>query len=239
MVIAALCMMLCAMLLAGCGKSLIITTGFGRGEVFRIGSEGCRISELKVYLLDLQKDELKVYLLDLQKENEKLFGSAIWEGGDSKELQDAVKEQALSQVTRVKALNQIAVKRNVMLTELEKREAEEAEHKYYAGLSAAEIKYIGLDEANLQRMFREYALADKTWRSLGESAEQTYDEFFEKTQCDLNTKYWQTVDLKKIDGDLAAAGFSASYKAVFGAPQQDDSAQGSTQDSTQAAAQEE
>ena len=223
MVIAALCMMLCAMLLAGCGKSLIITTGFGRGEVFRIGSEGCRISELKVYLLDLQK------------ENERLFGSAIWEGGDSKELQDAVKEQALSQVTRVKALNQIAVKRNVMLTELEKREAEEAEHKYYAGLSAAEIKYIGLDEANLQRMFREYALADKTWRSLGESAEQT----FEKTQCDLNTKYWQTVDLKKIDGDLAAAGFSASYKAVFGAPQQDDSAQGSTQDSTQAAAQEE
>ena len=129
MVIAALCMMLCAMLLAGCGKSLIITTGFGRGEVFRIGSEGCRISELKVYLLDLQK------------ENERLFGSAIWEGGDSKELQDAVKEQALSQVTRVKALNQIAVKRNVMLTELEKREAEEAEHKYYAGLSAAEIKF--------------------------------------------------------------------------------------------------
>ena len=226
-VIAALCMMLCAMLLAGCGKSLIITTGFGRGEVFRIGSEGCRITELKVYLLDLQK------------ENEKLFGSAIWEGGDSKELQDAVKEQALSQVTRVKALNQIAVKRNVMLTELEKREAEEAEHKYYAGLSAAEIKYIGLDEPNLQRMFREYALADKTWRSLGESAEQTYDEFFEKTQCDLNTKYWQTVNMKKIDGDLAAAGFSASYKAVFGAPQQDDSAQGSTQDSTQAAAQEE
>lgn len=226
-VIAALCMMLCAMLLAGCGKSLIITTGFRRGEVFRIGSEGCRISELKVYLLDLQK------------ENERLFGSAIWEGGDSKELQDAVKEQALSQVTRVKALNQIAVKRNVMLTELEKREAEEAEHKYYAGLSAAEIKYIGLDEANLQRMFREYALADKTWRSLGESAEQTYNEYFEKTHCDLNTKYWQTVDLKKIDGDLAAAGFSASYKAVFGAPQQDDSAQGSTQDSTQAAAQEE
>ena len=36
-VIAALCMMLCAMLLAGCGKSLIITTGFRRGEVFRIG----------------------------------------------------------------------------------------------------------------------------------------------------------------------------------------------------------
>jgi len=87
-------------------------------------------------------------------------------------------------------------------------------------------------------MVREYALADKTWRSLGESAEQTYDEYFEKTQCDLNTKYWQTVSLKKIEGDLAAPGFSDCYKAVFGG-QQDDSAQGSTQDSTQAAAQEE
>lgn len=223
---AVLCALLCAAFLSGCGRSLIITTGFGRGEVFRIGSEGCRIPEVRVYMLDLQK------------ENERLFGKAIWEGENSAELQDAVREQALSQITRVKALNQIAVERNVMLTDLEKRQAEEAEHNYYAALSAAEIKYIGLDEKKLQRMFSEYALADKTWTSLGDSAVETYEDFYEKTQCDLNTKYWQTVKLKKIDGNLDAPGFADCYKAVFGTPEQD-SAKDSTQDSTQEAASEE
>ena len=216
---AVLCALLCTAFLSGCGRSLIITTGFGRGEVFRIGSEGCKISEVRVYMLDLQK------------ENERLFGKAIWEGGNSAELQDAVREQALSQITRVKALNQIAVERNVMLTDLEKRQAEEAEHNYYAALSAAEIKYIGLDEKKLQRMFREYALADKTWTSLGDSAVETYEDFYEKTQCDLNTKYWQTVKVKKIDGNLDAPGFADCYKAVFGTPEQD-SAQDSTQETT-------
>lgn len=217
-----LCALLCTAFLSGCGRSLIITTGFGRGEVFRIGSEGCKISEVRVYMLDLQK------------ENERLFGKAIWEGENSAELQDAVREQALSQITRVKALNQIAVERNVMLTDLEKRQAEEAEHNYYAALSAAEIKYIGLDEKKLQRMFREYALADKTWTSLGDSAVETYEDFYEKTQCDLNTKYWQTVKLKKIDGNLDAPGFADCYKAVFGTSEQD-----SAQDSTQETAAEE
>lgn len=219
---AVLCALLCTVFLAGCGRSLIITTGFGRGEVFRIGSEGCKIPEVRVYMLDLQK------------ENERLFGTAIWEGENSAELQDAVREQALSQITRVKALNQIAVERNVMLTDLEKREAEEAEHNYYAALSAAEIKYIGLDEKKLQRMFSEYALADKTWTSLGDSAVETYEEFYQKTQCDLNTKFWQTVKLKKIDGNLDAPGFSDCYKAVFGTGGED-----GTQDSTQEAAAEE
>ena len=216
---ALLCALLCAVLLAGCGRSLIITTGFGRGDAFRIGSESCKISEVRVYLLDLQK------------ENERLFGKTLWESENSPELQEAVKEQALARITRVKALNQLAVKRNVMLTDLEKREAEEAEHNYYAALSAAEIKYIDLDEKNLQRMFREYALADKTWTSLGETAEQTYGEFYDKTQCDLNTKYWQTVTLKRIEGDLQAPGFADCYEAVFA-----NAAAGGDQGSTQEAA---
>ncbi len=217
---AVLCMLLCAAVLAGCGRSLIITTGFGRGDVFRIGSESCKMSEVRVYLLDLQK------------ENEKLFQNAIWESESGPELQEAVKEQALAQITRVKALNQLAVKRNVMLTDFEKRQAEEAEHNYYAALSPEEINYIDLDEKNLQRMFREYALADKTWTSLGENAVQTYEEFYKKTQCDLNTKYWQTVKLKKVEGNPQAPGFVDCYKAVFVTPAPGDSGQ----DSTQAAA---
>ena len=221
---AVLCLLLCIVILAGCGRSLIITTGFRRGEVFRIGSTGCKIGEMRVYLLDLQK------------QHEALFGDAIWESSDREELQEAVREQALSQTTRVKALNEMGVKRNVMLTNEEERLAEEAEHNFYASLSDAEIKYIGLDEKNLQRMYREYALADKTWKSLGDSAEQAFQDFYEKTQCDLNTRYWQKIKLKKVEGDLAAPGFSACYQALFAQPAPDDK-QASTQDGAQDSAQ--
>ena len=187
--------LLCILILAGCGRSLVITTGFGRGEVFRIGNTGCKIGEVRVYLLDLQK------------QSEAMYGNAIWESEAGGTMQQAVKDQALSQITRIKALNRIGVSRNVMLTMDEERLAEEAEHTYYAGLSSAEQKYLGLDEKNLQRMFREYSLADKTWRSLGESAEAVYNDYVEKTQCDLNARYWQDVSIERLEGDLAAPGF--------------------------------
>ena len=190
-----LSILLCILFLSGCGRSLVITTGFGRGEVFRIGNTGCKIGEVRVYMLDLQK------------QSEAMYGNAIWESEAGGTMQQAVKDQALSQITRIKALNRIGVSRNVMLTMDEERLAEEAEHTYYAGLSSAEQKYLGLDEKNLQRMFREYSLADKTWRSLGESAEAVYNDYIDKTQCDLNTRYWQKVTLERLEGDLAAPGF--------------------------------
>lgn len=198
-----ICILLCALLLCGCGRSLVITTGFGRNDVFRLGKSSCKMAELRVYLLDLQK------------QSEALYGEAIWESADREGLQQAVREQALAQITRVKALNLIGVSRNVMLTTEEERLAEEAEHNYYAGLSTAEQKYIDLDEKNLQRMFREYALAEKTWKSLGDSAEDEYEAFYEKTQCDLNVKLWQGVSLKKLEGDVDAPGFSACYRQKF------------------------
>ncbi|MDO5133267.1 MAG: hypothetical protein Q4D81_09830 [Eubacteriales bacterium] len=196
-------LLLCALILTGCGRSLIFTTGFRRGEVFRLGSRGCKIGDVRVYLLELQK------------QNEALYGDAIWESSDKEALQEAVKEQALAQVTRVKALGMIAVSRNVMLTKEEERLAEEAEQNYYASLSEQEIKYLGVDEKNLQRIFREYALAERSYNSLGDEAEQVYEEFYQNTQCDLNTKYWQSITLKKVEGDLEAPGFEACYRQVF------------------------
>jgi len=203
-----ICVMLClAALLSGCGRSLVITTGFGRNEVFRLGKNRCRLAEVRVYLLDLQK------------QNETLYGTAIWDSGDREEIQQAVKDQALAQITRVKALNRIGVSRNVMLSKDETDRAVNAEHEYYAALSEEEKKYIGLDEHNLQRMFQEYALAEKTWRSLGDSAEEVFEEFYQNTQCDLNTKLWQKVSLKKQEGDPDAPGFAQCYRAMF--PEED------------------
>lgn len=196
-------LLFCALLLTGCGRSLVITTGFGRNEVFRLGKDRCRAAEVRVYLLDLQK------------QSESLFGDAIWDSGDSAALQQAVKDQALAQITRVKALNAIGISRNLMLSSGEGEQADKAGHDYYMALSEEEKKYIDLDEKKLQRMFREYALAEKTWSSLGDSAEMIYEQFVETTQCDLNTVLWQGMSLKKLEGEADAPGFAACYRAMF------------------------
>lgn len=200
---ALLALLLCMVLLAGCGRSLVITTGFGRGEVFRLGKARGRISEIRVYMLDLQK------------QSEALYGQAIWDSADAERMQQAVKDQALSQLTRVKALGQIAISRNVMLTKEEERRTEEAVQACYAGFSEEEKKYLDLDEKDLLKMYREYALADRMWKSLGDSAEETYEDYYRNTQCDLNTRYWQKVSLKRVEGDPAVPGFAQCYQNAF------------------------
>ena len=200
---ALLVLLLCMVLLAGCGRSLVITTGFGRGEVFRLGKARGRISEIRVYMLDLQK------------QSEALYGQAIWDSADAERMQQAVKDQALSQLTRVKALGQIAISRNVMLTKEEERRTEEAVQACYAGFSEEEKKYLDLDEKDLLKMYREYALADRMWKSLGDSAEETYEDYYRNTQCDLNTRYWQKVSLKRVEGDPAVPGFAQCYQNAF------------------------
>ena len=188
------CLLLCILVLAGCGRSLVITTGFRHGEVFRLGKEKCRIAEMKVYLLDLQ-----------------------------------------AQLTRVKALKSMGVSMNIMLTNEEEDLAAAARNKYFAALSQEEKKYIGLDEKKILKVFEDYALAERMWKSFGDSALQEYEKFFEKTQCDLNIKYWQKVSLKKIEGDPQAPGFIecceeqfAKDRAFLTEETEEDGAEGST-----------
>ena len=98
-----------------------------------------------------------------------------------------------------------------------KRQAEEAEHNYYASLSPEEIKYIGLDEKNLQRMFREYALADKVWQSLGDSFEDRYNTFIRSLDSDLNLKLWNSIEIEPVDPEADAGNsFIAAYNNIFG-----------------------
>ena len=198
-----ICILLCAVFMTGCGRSLVLNTGFRRGEVFRVGKARGKIKELRVYMLDLQK------------QSEALYGEAIWESADSDKIQQAVKDQALSQLTRVKALGQIAISRNVMLTNDEEDRARKAEQAYFAGLSEEEKKYIGLDEEALLGMMREYAIAARMWWSLGESALETYEEYYAGAQCDLNVKYWQSIELKRVEGDPSVPGFAKSYEDAF------------------------
>ena len=61
--------MICMLLLSGCGKRLVMTRGYGKDELFRIGNTNCTLPEYNVFLLNLQK------------QCERTFGSDVCDPG--------------------------------------------------------------------------------------------------------------------------------------------------------------
>ena len=114
------------MLLSGCGQRLVMTRGYGKEELFRIGNTRCMIQEYNVFLLNLQKA------------CERTFGHEVWEGPSGADLAEAIEQRALSEASRLKVMLLLAVQDNIMLTDAEESLADEAETEYYEGLSEEE-----------------------------------------------------------------------------------------------------
>ena len=68
----------CLLILSGCGQRLVMTRGFAKDELFRIGNTNCRLSEYNVFLLNLQKH------------CERTFGHNVWEGQGGADLKEAI-----------------------------------------------------------------------------------------------------------------------------------------------------
>ena len=137
-----------------------MTKGFAKDELFRVGNTQCLLSEYNVFLLNLQKH------------CERTFGHEVWEGPEGEELREAIEQRALSEASRLKVMLLLAVQDNIMLTDAEERLADEAETEYYGGLSDEEIEYLSIDEDTLRKLFEQYALAQKVYRSVGTSFEE-------------------------------------------------------------------
>ena len=187
---------ICSLFLSGCGKRLVMTRGFEKDELFRVGNTRCLISEYNVFLLNLQKH------------CERTFGHGVWEGSEGGE--------ALSEASRLKVMLLLAVQDNIMLTDSEESLADEAETEYYEGLSAEEREYLGIEEDTLRKLFEQYALAQKVYKSVGTSFEERYDSFCTTLDYDLNEKLWDTVALADIPELTETPGFSEVYAKYFG-----------------------
>ena len=196
--------LLCALLLSGCGKRLVMTRGFAKDELCRVGNTQCLLSEYNVFLLNLQKH------------CERTFGHDVWEGPEGEELKEAIEQRALSEASRLKVMLLLAVQDNIMLTDSEESLADEAETEYYEGLSAEEKEYLGIEEDTLRKLFEQYALAQKVYKSVGTSFEERYDSFCTTLDYDLNEQVWDTVKLADIPELSQTPGFSEIYSKYFG-----------------------
>lgn len=148
----------------GCGRSedepedtkeIILTTGFNDKELFRIENVSC-------YL-----DELMVYLVNTANQYEAVYGPQIWQVvSEGISMEESVKNNALSQISQIKAMNLRASEYGVTLDDGEKEKAREAAEEYFSSLNSYEISFMGVSADSIYRMYCDYALADKLYREL-------------------------------------------------------------------------
>lgn len=138
----------------GCGskenKKVVLTTGLGRNEVFRIEDASCTVPEIMVYLTNTQN------------QYEKVYGEEIWETSvDGVTLEENVKEIVLAKIARIKTLNLMAKENDVKLTDAEINKVKVAADEYYESLSQKEIKLLDINKDFIAEMYKECAIADK------------------------------------------------------------------------------
>ncbi len=148
-----------AVLLGGCSSGektkIVLTTGFGKDEIFRIDTVSC------------YKPEIMVYLTNTQNQYEQVYGERIWETQlNGVTLEENVKETVLAKTAQIKTMNLLARQKGVALSGEEKELAAQAGSAYFASLNEAEIQAMGVNEETVTALYEEYALAQKVYNSI-------------------------------------------------------------------------
>lgn len=137
------------------GTRVIFTKGFGKDEIFRIENESCSLSEIMVYLTTTQN------------QYEEVYGEEIWKVSlDGVTLEENVKETVLARIAQVKTMYLLAQDRGITLDEQENAQVHAAVKEYYGSLSKAEKDAMNLSEGTVEKLYLEYALAQKVYESL-------------------------------------------------------------------------
>ena len=146
------------MMLVACSNGrVVLTTGFGKSEVFRVGSERATTTELMLYLTNIAN------------QYEKVYGEALWSMSvdENTTMLDNCKELAVAQLSQIKAMKLFAKEYDVVLTEEEEAEVIAAAAEYMATLTEEEKDVLGLTEGKVvEQIYREKLLADKLYAYL-------------------------------------------------------------------------
>lgn len=146
-----------AMSMTGCGSGIgtkvVLTTGFGKDEVFRIETSSCSLPEIMVYLTNIQN------------RYESVYGTEIWDTNvDGVTLEQNVKDIALAQIAQIKTMNLMAEHYEVELGDEEKAQVENAADAYYNSLNDTEIEKLGVSKKMIRELYTEFALAEKMYQ---------------------------------------------------------------------------
>ena len=137
-------LMCVCVLMAGCGnKQIVLTTGFAQDELFRVEETHC------------SKAEVLVYLYNLHSQYERAYGREIWTvGGADEGLDKDLKQTALARIAKVKLMNILAERYQVVLSSADVIKAQQAADMYYSSLNEAELGLFGTLTKELTQKIR-------------------------------------------------------------------------------------
>lgn len=147
--------------LSGCDKErtkIVFTTGFEEDVVFKIEDTKCTTSEVLVYLVNTEN----IY--------DEIFGEKIWQVPFSDgTVESQYKESILARLAQIKAMNLYAKKIGVELSINDETAVKGAAREYYESLTPQEKELLQVDLDTIERMYREYAVANKLYEHVTES----------------------------------------------------------------------
>lgn len=155
-----LVLLLLLFLCSGCGNregqtKIVLTTGLGKDEVFRVEDISCKLPEIMVYLTNTQN------------QYESIFGPDIWNTNvDGVTLEENVKDTVLAQIAQIKTMNLLAQYYQISLEEEEIQRVDAAASTYFSSLSEQEITLLGITQETIKQLYNEYAIADKVYEFL-------------------------------------------------------------------------
>lgn len=148
--------------LTGCQREtkIVFTIGLSGNQIFKIGSVICTRPEIMIYLTTFYNQYADTY------------GQEMWNydfGGVS--LEEHVKDVVLSKMTQIKIMNLMAKERDIQLTAEEEQKVLAAAESYYKKLSETLIKEEKITQETVENVYREYAVANKVYTTITESAD--------------------------------------------------------------------
>lgn len=136
-------------------RSIYISTGFEKDIM------------IKVDQTQTTRTEVMAYLSDSVCEYEKLFGEDIWnEHMDGKPFEEYILEQIKGRLTRVKCMNQVAISRGIVLSNLEEQNISKAAAEYVASVNKEDVRKYNITEQAVADMYRSMLMADKLFDDL-------------------------------------------------------------------------
>lgn len=147
-------------LFSGCGKNKdgvgrVFTKTLGKTDIFRVGDELCTMPEIMVFLTTTQS------------EYEKVYGEQIWNTSlDGVTLETYVKDKVLEKAAQIKSMYLLAKSKDIQLDEQEVSFAKAAAKDYCGQIGAAQKEEFGITEELVQKLFEEYAMANKVYLAI-------------------------------------------------------------------------
>ena len=192
MAAAGLIMAMSVGLLTGCSDTkIVVTTGLASNELFRIGSETCKLSEALVYLCN-EKNQY-----------ENVYGIEMWDHnvGDMT-LEEYLKNQVVSQLSQVKSMVLLADEREIALTDSEKQTMYEdycLADKAYEQITGDEAVEISDDEARIIQIQQIFVPEENQAKELKNKLDNGED--FESLAANYSKASQTTITIARGDKD--------------------------------------